>query len=139
MNSLFIHNNQIDNSIIVSDRNISDLKVYFHRYIFSDPSNISILIESLYSLDPFNINYDQVNRCISIKIKKTNMKKYNVNIDHDSMTYYNILNNYIRDFYNRFIINTEYDNYIYHNLINNNTILLYSISIINPNYIVIKL
>lgn len=130
----------IENENKLSDKIISELKIYFHRYIFNDLDKINLLINSLYNLDPFNVQYDEYNRTISIKIKKTSMKKYNLFNDGNlTILYYNIIDEYIKNFYNMFIINTKFNTNEYLNIINNNTMCLYSLCVINNNYLLIKL
>lgn len=55
---------------------LSNLRVLLHDHLYDNPQTIQDLMGLISSnFDLFSIDYDQMNMCIVLKLKKTNMKK----------------------------------------------------------------
>lgn len=89
-------------------------------------------------------NYTDTGICISLKIKKTNMKKIYSDYSHNSLYYYRIMNEILlsvyRDNYNYIMSNlNDQLKEVFINLINNSIESLYTIVTLSDNVINILL
>lgn len=131
---------------IINDELIRKIKIILHSYIYSD-YNIALLIEELYSIDPFNIVYDSSNRTINIKMKKTSIKKY-PNYKNDLNFFYGFFKYYIHN--NLLLLKSniikclkmenihitdEQIEYIFNNYI----YFFFTLTLLNDNFIIIHL
>lgn len=72
-----------------------------HKYFYSKPEIISELMNDITQHFPvFNIDYNELNKCIELKIKKTTMKKLS-SYECTSRYYYNTLTPIFMKFYER--------------------------------------
>ena len=69
-----------------------ELRNAMHRTIYSDNMRVGYMVELLNGLDLFNITFNDVDKTISLKVKKTNIKKiYGSNYRHDCWFYLQII------------------------------------------------
>ena len=126
--------------------NLTELRLLYHQYLYSDISNIELLKSIIMqNIDILSCDYDNTKNTISIRIKKTSMKK-NSNFEHSTIYYYNIFNNIFRHFMmstmciiDPILKDTKYGSidYILKNAINVNT--MYNLTCISDNIIIIYL
>lgn len=87
---------QLDQNHINLYNEIIELKKLIHTHIY--PNHIQELIGMISnSIDLFNIEVNE-NYTITIKIKKTSIKKYD-SYEHECTFYYNIINNILYNFF----------------------------------------
>lgn len=130
---------------------IKNIKLFLHSFIYNKynfPIINDILKQISMSFNLFNINYEDSNKSIQIKIKKTDMKKSN-SFTHDSQFYYSILNNIFcniftehKDLLRKELANLKLDKNIYKlDLLTNPDMigLIFNITTLLDNIIIIYL
>ena len=92
-------NNTFDKNIDEKVLNATELRLLFHKYLYNNSNIIEELIQIIGSyIDSLSIEYSPENKSISIKIKKTTMKK-NSNFIHNTDYYYPLFNNIMYHFF----------------------------------------
>lgn len=76
----------------------SSIRLLLHDHLYSDIENVNLLIKYLNVIDLFNIEYNETDKTIHLKIKKTNMKKY-PNYSHNVSFYYGLFNQILITFF----------------------------------------
>lgn len=111
---------------------IKDLRIFLRNEIYD--TYIQELIDIIKSeLDPFSAVYDSSSKIVTIKVKKTNMKR-NSHYEHTSHFYYNIMNGIMYDFissHNSEIKKSNNDT----SIIDSDIYMLYSITAIGDNIV----
>lgn len=137
--------------MIVSDiKRYTDFRLMLHNNIYNEV-NINVLINYLnQQFELFNAEYNDNEKKIELKIKKTNIKKIN-NYSHSSTFYYSMINTAFLSFLRdpqissqiRNILNSNnnefYSVYQEFNTNPNNLSTLYNLSAILDNVIIIYL
>ena len=126
--------------------NLTDLRLLFHHHVYNDDNNIEQLKQIIENnIDALSIDYNNTQRIVSIKIKKTSMKK-NSNFEHTTFYYYNIFENIFRQYIglytsqiNPFLHNTEFMSIQY--ILNSDTSMrtMYNIACVSDNIVVLYL
>ena len=127
-----------------------ELRNALHQTIYSDKMRVGYMVELLNGLDLFNITFDDINKTISLKVKKTNIKKiYGSSYQHDARFYISIIDtifkqmihNYRCDIYNYLRGNKTYEGFNFE-LPLENFVYINSICTVNvllDNMVIIKL
>ena len=126
--------------------NLTNLRLLYHQYVYNDNANIELLKSIIMqNIDTLSCDYDQEKNTISIRIKKTSMKK-NSDFEHSTIYYYYIFNNIFRHYLmntmciiDPILKDTEYGsiNNILENALNVNT--MYNLTCMSDNIIMIYL
>lgn len=89
---------------------IKNIKLTMHNNFYTSEVISFIISKIENSFDIFSIEYIPLEKRITFKLKKTNMKKIDPNYSHESLYYYNIFNNILSetiDIYGNGIISKE--------------------------------
>lgn len=125
----------------------NQIRYWLHTSVYSDQAYIQELVNLISKyIDCLDASYDAINKSITIKIKKTSMKKRH-GFRHEPTYYYPIMCQVFRDLF--FNHQSLMDNYIFghsymnnsNSLLNDNCVLtnLCFVSCISDNIISIKL
>lgn len=79
---------------------IKNLKLVLHEQFYTENILGAICQRLGQWIDIFNIEYNVETRSITLKIKKTSMKKADNNFEHTAMYYYEIINGVLFEVYN---------------------------------------
>lgn len=99
----------------------NEYRLFLRKYLYSNQSMIVHLIEMLKKgFDTNNINYDQSSCVITLKIKKSYMKKNNV-LENNIQFYYHNLGNILGEYFhsnttNDYFIMNSYNNKDFDNI-----------------------
>lgn len=136
----------VDEPIKLNDyfSNLTQLRLLFHTHVYNDITNIELLKTAISNhVDTISIDYDDLQKVFSIKIKKTTMKKDN-KFEHNVFYYYNIFENIFLEFllHNAHMLNTFLKDTMYlsvDNILQNIKSLstMYNIACVSDNIIVL--